>query len=421
MKGRFWAYKLNMEEINEEKKGNMARSNGTSFAYWGSSRFLFTVLIASFFGAVFGFAGGRISDELDLGSLKERSGKELNVEKIVVEDSEVTSVVEKSAPSVVSIVITKEVPKFRTFDFFGFGFVPQEDGEMEKQQVGGGTGFFVSDDGLIATNKHVVSDKDAEYTVITNDEKEYSAKVIARDPSHDIALIKIEGKNFPVLELGSSSNVKIGQTVIAIGNSLGEFSNTVSRGIISGLGRTLVAGDGYGSETERLSNIIQTDAAINPGNSGGPLINILGQVVGMNVAMAQGAQNIGFALPIDQVKKVIEQVKSTGKISYPFLGVRFVAIDKEIQQKNSLDYGYGALVQRGATYAELAVMPGSPADKAGIVEGDIILEYNGKKIDEKNQLADLVSSSSVGETVTLKVYHKGQEKEIKVKLEERKQ
>ncbi|MCD6149876.1 trypsin-like peptidase domain-containing protein [bacterium] len=349
------------------------------------------------------------------------------------EESAVIDVVEKASPAVVSIVITKDVPKFKNFfespddldslfEFFNRGWSNrqrQEEPETEKQKIGGGSGFIVSSDGMIVTNKHVVEDTEADYTVITGDGKEYSAKVLARHPSVDVAIIKIEGDNFPILELGNSDNLKIGQTAIAIGNPLGEFSNSVSRGIVSGLKRDLVAGSGWG-RTERLSNIIQTDAAINPGNSGGPLLNISGQAIGVNVAMAQGAENIGFALPINEVKKTIQQVKDNGKISIPFLGVRYIILNKSIQKENDLPFDYGALVLRGEKITDLAVIPGSPADKAGIVENDIILEINGEKITEKNQLNDLIVKYSVGDEITLKIWHKGKEKEVKVKLEERK-
>ncbi len=348
-----------------------------------------------------------------------------SVQKIIIEDNAVISVVEKSIPSVVSITISKNVPEVRQygfpFDFFGFD--EQKDsqsGGVKKQQVGGGTGFFISKDGMVVTNKHVVDDANADYTVITNDGKEYPAKVLARDPAQDIAVIKIEGNDFPVLPLGNSDELKIGQTAIAIGNSLGEFSNTVSKGIISGLGRSLTAGDQYGGKTERLSNIIQTDAAINSGNSGGPLIDIAGNVIGINVAVAQNAQNVGFALPVNQVKRVVEQVSRTGKIITPFLGVRYIPINEDIAKENNLPFAYGVLVQRGTKITDFAVIPGSPADKAGIIENDIILEINEKKLDEKNQLSDMIATFNVGDTIMLKIWHKGETKEVEVVLQERK-
>ncbi len=396
-----------------------------------------TIFLSSVFGAVFGFMSSQTADFILPKILnKNNHPKEKTIigkQKIIQEESAVIDVVEKASPAVVSIVITKDVPKFKNFfespddldslfEFFNRGWSNrqrQEEPETEKQKVGGGSGFIVSADGMIITNKHVVEDTNADYTVITNDGKEYSAKVLARHPAMDVAVIKIKGDNFPVLKLGDSDNLKIGQTAIAIGNSLGEFSNSVSRGIVSGLKRDLVAGSGWG-RTERLSNIIQTDAAINPGNSGGPLLNIKGEVIGVNVAMAQGAENIGFALPINEVKKTIQQVKDKGKISIPFLGVRYIILNKSIQKENDLPFDYGALVLRGEKITDLAVVPGSPADKAGIVENDIILEINGEKITEKNQLSNIIVKYSAGDEITLKVWHKGKEKEVKAKLEERK-
>ncbi len=381
------------------------------------------IIISSFFGSVFGFMASRVflnnfPDSVIDG--KNESGREAlggNVD-LLGEDSKIVQMVEKASPAVVSISATKQVKVLnQQFDWFNFNWnIPEE---YTQQQVSGGSGFLVSSDGMIVTNKHVVEDEQADYSVTTNDGQEYSAHVLARDPVRDIAIIKIEGSDFPVLELGSEQDIHLGQTVIAIGNSLGEFSNTISKGIVSGLGRTVMAGDQTGTGLERLTDIIQTDAAINPGNSGGPLINLEGKVVGVNVAMAVDAQNIGFALPIDQIEKVVSQVKQTGKISTPFLGVRYLEMSAELQKENNLPYTYGVLVQRGAKVSELAVIPGSPADKAGIMENDIILEFDGIKIDKDNPLEGLISSKNVGDRVNLKVWSKGKEKEVGVVLEER--
>lgn len=387
------------------------------------------ILLSSFFGAIFGFMAGSSNQFL---------GKKMSqlfpwtqdnaiskkptpqMEKIVEEDSVVTNMVEKASPAVVSIIISKDVPKYRSLDPFGFFTQPDPTpGTTEKQKIGGGSGFLVTNTGMIVTNRHVVDDLTADYTVVMNNGKEYPAKLLARDTIQDVAVIKIEGDNFPILPLGDSDQMKIGQTVVAIGNSLGEFSNTVSKGIVSGLKRNLTAGSALGG-AEQLKNIIQTDAAINPGNSGGPLLNINGEVVGVNVAMAQGAQNVGFAIPVNQLKRMITQVKDTGKISTPYIGVRYLPIDKTIQTQNNLDFDYGVIVIRGERLSDLAVVPGSPADKAGIVENDILLEINGTKIDANNSLNDLIASYNVGAEITIKVWHKGEIKEVKVQLEERK-
>jgi serine protease Do len=397
-----------------------------------------SIIVSSIFGAFFGFMAGNIGQKLipkkfnHFFSAQNAGSGSSNIvkEQVIQEDSAIIDVVEKSTPAVVSIVISKDVPKMRGFsgnpfgfpDFFGNPFGTNQDqgqGGTQKQTVGGGTGFFITSDGMIVTNKHVISDTTADYTVITNDGKEYPAKVLAQDPAQDIAVMKIDGSGFPTLNLGDSGTLKIGQTVIAIGNSLGEFSNTVSRGIISGLKRNVTAGSGFG-DTEQLTNIIQTDAAINPGNSGGPLLDINGDVIGINVAMAQGAQNIGFAIPGNQIKKVVDQVKTTGKISTPFLGIRYLPVDKTVQSENNLPFDYGVLVARGSKLTDLAVIPGSPADKAGIVENDIILTVNETQINDKNSLGNLISQYNVGQQITLKVWHKGNTKDIGVTLEERK-
>ncbi len=316
-------------------------------------------------------------------------------------DSFVINAVKKTNPAVVSVIISEEVPKYEEYtdpnsqtnpfgdlfpglNFPGFNLnVPQykQDG-TQNEEVGGGSGFFVSSDGLIVTNKHVVDQTGATYTVFTNDGKKYDAKVIAKDPVLDIALIKINpaaGQTFPYLTLGDSDTLQLGQSVIAIGNALGEYRNTVSVGVVSGLSRSITAGDDSGN-SEVLDHVVQTDAAINPGNSGGPLLDLSGNVIGVNVAIAEGSQNVGFALPINSVKSAIESVEKTGKIIRPYLGVRYVPIDAAMQAANNLSVDYGVLVKQGATASDLAVIPGSPADKAGIVENDIILDVDGVKI-----------------------------------------
>lgn len=341
----------------------------------------------------------------------------------------IADIAELVSPAVVSVIVSKYVPvleeyyynPFEEFEqFYGqpFGFqIPQyREKGRELQEVGGGTGFIISSDGLIITNKHVVYDEDAEYTVLTNDGKKYPAPVLARDPIQDIAILDISAIGLPIVKLGNSDELRIGQTVIAIGNALGEFRNTVSVGVISGLARSVIATGG--GMTEQLEEVIQTDAAINQGNSGGPLLNLYGEVIGINTAMAMGAENIGFAIPVNKVKKDIFDIKTKGKISYPFLGVRYILINKTLQEKNNLPVDYGVLVIRGNEPADLAVMPGSAADKAGIVENDIILEIDGVKINQKNTLAKLVLKHSVGDKIILKIFHRGEEKIIEATLGE---
>lgn len=352
--------------------------------------------------------------------------------KLYAFESIVVDVVEKVNPAVVAITISKNVPVYERYyeqlpspfeDFFGSDFfggftIPQlRQKGTELRKVGGGSGFLVSEDGYIVTNRHVVDDENAEYTVFMNDGEKYDAEIIARDPVLDLAVLKIKGSNFPYLPFGNSDNLQVGQSVIAIGNALAEFRNTVSLGIVSGLSRSIVASDIHGN-TEALDQLIQTDAAINQGNSGGPLLNLFGEVIGVNVAVASGAENVGFAISGNSVKNVVESVKKTGKIIRPYLGVRYIPITEEIREKNKLSINYGALVQRGEEPGDLAVIPGSPADKAGIVENDIILEVDGVKLQNEKNLAGIIRTKTVGDTVQLKILHRGEEKIVTVTLEE---
>ncbi|MBI5732818.1 trypsin-like peptidase domain-containing protein [Candidatus Jorgensenbacteria bacterium] len=341
--------------------------------------------------------------------------------------------VESAAPSVVSIVISKDLPiieqcpsnpfqdlppEFRNFFGQGFGFQFYEPCQKgtKRQEVGGGTGFIVTTDGLILTNKHVVSDTKADYTVLTNDGKKYDAKVLARDPLQDLAVIKISALGLLPATLGNSDTIKLGQTAISIGNALGEFRNTVSVGVISGLSRDITAsGADFGSES--IQGVVQTDAAINPGNSGGPLLNLRGEVIGINTAIVAGAQNIGFAIPINQAKRDIESVKKTGAIKAAYLGVRYLMVSDEVAKKQKLSLDYGALVR--GTEEGPAVVSGSPAAKAGLQAEDIILEVNGEKLDKGKTLGSVIQKYNIGDTVAVKVRRGDQMLTFTVKLEER--
>jgi serine protease Do len=338
--------------------------------------------------------------------------------------SSVVQAVQKSNPAVVSIVVTKDVPVIERYnrspfdlfeEFFGSPSPQRRDMGTQRQEIGGGSGFLVSADGLIVTNKHVVDDEDAEYTVFTNDGKQHDARVVARDPSLDIALIRIEGNGYTYLNFGNSRDLQLGQTVIAIGNALGEFKNTVSVGVVSGLSRSIVAGGGAG-EVEELDEVIQTDAAINPGNSGGPLLDINGNVIGVNVAVAVGSQNIGFALPADMVKVAVDSVKSTGKVSRPFLGIRYIPITESVQAERKLTIDYGVLITSGSN--QPAVIANSPAAKAGIKSGDVLLEFDGTKLTPDRKLATLIRSKKVGDTVQVKILRDGQEQTLRIELQE---
>ncbi len=356
---------------------------------------------------------------------------------VVMYDSEdaheqaVIKAVEEASPSVVSIIVSKDLPvieqcpynpyenlpeEFQQFFGGGLNFTQPCQKGTKKQEVGGGSGFVISEDGLILTNKHVVSDEKAEYTVLTNDGKKYDAEVLARDSVQDLAVLKISVNGLKPLKLGDSDSLKLGQTAIAIGNALGEFRNTVSTGVISGLYRKITASDGLGS-AENLDGLIQTDAAINPGNSGGPLLNLKGEVIGMNTAIVSGAQSVGFAIPINKAKNDIESVKKSGKILTPYLGVRYLALDDQLSEKEKLSVKRGALV-RGNQDGP-AVVKNSPAEKSGLQAEDIITEVDGVKIDENNSLSSLIQKYQVGDKISLTVLRNGKEIKLDVTLEER--
>ncbi|MBI2426537.1 MAG: trypsin-like peptidase domain-containing protein [Candidatus Kerfeldbacteria bacterium] len=388
-------------------------------------------LVGSVFGGVVGgFASGLASKYFPDSSFDTRldSERATDASKVlsVEEDSATVDVVDGILPSVVSVIISKDVASLRgttgqfPFDSFfdlpeGFSFSnPQEPGG--EQEVGAGTGFVVSQDGYILTNRHVVDDSSAKYTVLFNDGTRYEAKIVDVDPFNDLGILKIEATNLPVVTLGDSDTLQIGQTVVAIGNTLSEYQNTVTKGVVSGLGRTVIAGGAAGSDT--LYDVIQTDAAINPGNSGGPLINLAGEVIGINTAVDRNGESIGFAIPINEAKLAVQSVLESGKIQRPVMGVRYRMITEYLAKTNTLPVDQGALLVRGQTAEELAVIPGGPADKAGLEENDIILEMDGEKLTRDYPLSRAISKYRPGDTVKLKLYHDGEEKFVNVTLEE---
>lgn len=347
-------------------------------------------------------------------SVPNKSPFNLNLEKqtVVYEESVVTKVVEESLPSVVTIGIMKTTNggtyEFNPFDpFGGLRRVPGTPRQIDQNI---GSGFIVSSDGLIITNKHVVADTEATYKVLTNDEKQYNVERIYRDPLNDLAILKISASGLNALSLGDSSKIKLGQMAIAIGTPLGEFTNTVTTGIISGVGRGITAGSAYEGFVEKLDNVIQTDAAISPGNSGGPLLNSAGEVVGINAAIAQEGQNIGFAIPSNVVRELLADFeKRGGTFERPYLGVRYQMIDRKTAVMNSLPEG---------AYVE-SVVQGSPAEKAGIISEDIITELNGKRItsEDRQDLMNRIADLHIGDDVRLKLWRDGEIKEVNVKVE----
>ncbi|MDD2696557.1 MAG: trypsin-like peptidase domain-containing protein [Candidatus Pacebacteria bacterium] len=342
----------------------------------------------------------------------------------MAESFSVVEIAKKVCPAVITIVISRDLPKVEGFYFFPFGgqqfVVPKvQGGKKEKTKIGGGSGFIISPDGYVITSNHVVNERDADYTIIYEPNKIYPAKVISRDPINDVAILKINAKNLPCLELGDSDKIELGEGVVAVGNALGEFHDTVSTGVVSGLSRFITAFSGLSRQAEMLRGLIQTDAAINPGNSGGPLVNNEGKVIGINTAVVMGAQNIGFAIPINYAKKDLEEVKKYGRIKRPFLGVKYIILNKEISEKNKLTVDYGALIVREAL-GESAIIKGSAAEKAGLKEFDIILECEGEKINEENPLSHILQKHEINEEISLKVLRTGKEIIVKVKLDEKK-
>ena len=329
---------------------------------------------------------------------------------VVTEESAVTKAIEKSLPSVVTIGLTKTNTTGGGFQidpsdpFNPFKRVPDQTQKIDQNI---GSGFIVTSDGFIVTNKHVVADVQATYRVITSDKKEYKVETISRDPLNDLAILKIKANNLKPLKLGNSDNLKLGQFVVAIGTPLGEFTNSVTSGIISGLGRGITAGSPYENFVEQLDNVIQTDAAISPGNSGGPLINLTGEVIGVNTAVSQEGSNIGFAIPIEVVVDLLKNFNtSKGAIERPFLGVRYSMVDRENAILNK--------IPEGAYIIE--VVNDSPADNAGIKAEDIITEFDGTKITGTSDqtLQKRIASHKIGDRVKFKIYRDGKniEKEV---------
>jgi serine protease Do len=391
------------------------RSSTILFLFLGA-----TIIVLSFCSGITGaYLGSNIFNNPNLANL---GGVTINTSSASDIQSAYVKVAADASPSVVSIVISKDVSKYE--DLYSnpyYDLDPEaEPIEPDLQQVGAGTGFIISSEGLIVTNRHVVSDSTATYTVILNDGTKLDAEVIGRDTIIDIAVLKVTTDiELNALVLGDSDQVKIGQLAIAIGNSLGQFSNTVSGGIISGLSRSIVASDDYGLNANRLEGVIQTDASINRGNSGGPLLDIDGRVIGVNVAIAANAQNIGFAIPINSVKVVIDSVNEFGEIVRPYVGVNYLPVDEELVESEDLPVDYGAFVLEDTEDGTSGVLPDSPAEKAGVLGGDIIIELNGQKLDEDHQLQAEVQKYRVGDTVTLKIQRGEEQIELDVVLEKR--
>ncbi len=340
--------------------------------------------------------------------------------KVVTEESVTIDIVKKYGPSVVTVSGTGSESNSQNSPFDN-GFPPffdmnpggPNDQQPNRNQAEAiGSGFIVTSDGLIVTNKHVVSDTTMKYTVTTSDGKKYTVKNIYRDPLNDVALIKIDpnqnaSEKLNPLTLGDSSNLQVGQYVIAIGTALGDLKNTVTTGVVSGLGRGITAGSPYEGSVEQLNDVIQTDAAINPGNSGGPLFNSSGHVIGVNTAVSQNGQNIGFAIPINVIKDSVQNYQENGQIKRPFLGVSYTLLSQDVAVMNDLPQG--AYIQD--------VQQDSPADKAGLQSGDVIVKIDGKQINDNNTLANVISKDKIGQTITLSVFRDNNTQDMQATLE----
>lgn len=324
--------------------------------------------------------------------------------EVVTEESVTINVVKNVGPSVVTVIEqaapSQQNQSFNIGPFQIFGLPQQQDQTPQAQSIG--SGFVVTTDGIIATNKHVVSDTNGKYQIVTSNNKTYTVQKIYRDSLNDIALLKIDpnenkGQNLKPVILGDSSHLQVGQFVVAIGTALGEFNNTVTTGVISGLGRAITAGDQLQGYIENLNDVIQTDAAINPGNSGGPLVNSSGQVIAINTAVSQNGQNIGFALPISILKSSIDNFNQTGQFNRPYLGVAYNMISQQEALFNNVVQG--AYVQ--------SVVTGSPAEKAGIQQGDIVVKFDGKTVTGQTELSTFIENKKAGDNVSITVWRNG--------------
>lgn len=370
-----------------------------------ASRKYFFIALGVFAGILFittmSYAGVQIYKGLSnkaTGNVVEHQSLPDDGNKIITkEEGDIAGVVDKVGPSVVSVV-TKEQNASR------FGAIRQE---------GAGTGIIVGKDGYILTNKHVVNGVAALDVILSDGTKYENVKILGSDPLNDIAILKIDGvSNLPAVQLGDSSSIRVGQRVVAIGNSLGQYENTVTSGIISGLGRPIAAQSG--ETIENLSDLIQTDAAINPGNSGGPLLNLNGQVIGINTAIVEDAQGIGFAIPINATKGMLKGVLAKGIVERAYLGVTFVAITPDAAKEYNLPVKKGAYVQ--GQNGRPAVVKGGPADKAGIKEGDIITKVGGVEIGQGGGISSLISEYAPGDSVEVVVLRGSETLTLKVTL-----
>jgi len=336
-------------------------------------------------------------------------------------EQQIIDIVKKTLPAVVSITISKYLDVFSTpLGVSPLGIeksfiVPKG---KKRIKIGGGSGFIVEKSGIILTNRHIIEEKKAEYSVVLNNGERYRAKILAKDLINDIAILKIQAKGLSIIKLGDSSRLELGQTAIAIGNTLGVFQNTISKGVVSGLSREITASGKVDGKTQKLIGLIQTDAAINPGNSGGPLIDTQGNAIGINAAMVYGAENIGFALPINPAKKDLKDLRSFGKIRSPFLGVKYIILDKEIKEKYKTALDHGALIISKSS--SKIPTDGNITEKSELKEKDIILKIGNEEISFQNPLEQILQKFQINQDVALKIFRNNKEVYLKIKIGERK-
>ncbi len=337
------------------------------------------------------------------------------------EEKKIAKTIEKVMPAVVTVVITKKATEVKKeLKLKDAEIPPSKIDARGMVQVGGGSGFVVDSKGIILTNKHVVSEPNSNYKIITADNKDYAAEIIAGDPVNDVAILGIKQESkLPFINLGDSDKLRLGETALAFGNALGLFKNTVSKGIISGLSRTISARETPSAPVQEMRGMIQTDAAINIGNSGGPLTNQEGNVIGINSAVAAGAQSIGFAIPINMAKRDLDDLKKYGKIKRPLLGIKYLTLNKDLGEKLNLPVSDGAYIT-GEHSFDKAVVPNGPADKAGLKEGDVILEWDNNELTTEKTIQDFLENCAVGQKVKIKFIRNKRGLETEIELAERK-
>jgi len=377
-----------------------------------------TAIIAAFVAVAFisGIAGAAFETRNDQLGLS--SGSLSNQKKVVTSQSNLINQIAKSVgPSVVSVNVSITSTSNQNSGFGLYGF------SQPEQEQAAGTGIIISSGGIIVTNRHVVPDGTTNVSVTLSDGTELKdVSVLGRTSSSDsldVAFLKInntEGHKLTPAAIGDSAQVQVGDAVVAIGNALGQYQNTVTSGIISGYGRSVQASASDNSSTENLDDLFQTDAAINEGNSGGPLVNMNGQVIGINTAVASDSQNIGFSIPINDVKGLINQVLKSGNFSRPYLGVRYIPLTADVANEYNLKVQNGAFVAPSSDSSTPSVVSGSPADKAGIQTNDIITSVNGKAIDQTHSLTSLLDQYQPGDKIKLTVVRGGKTMTVTVTL-----